>query len=70
MQFENIFTLSAQRDVGICCDERGLFFNGLALLERENTEKNRVRWRPKAIPDLNIELSKALRMPVDLGPMV
>jgi hypothetical protein len=63
---KNWFRLSSKpSSTEIACSEDGLFVGDIPLLEKGAESGNTYQWRPRAVTDLNADLSKRFGLPID-----
>jgi hypothetical protein len=64
------FGLSEARGSSISCSADGLFVGEVPLLERSCRRNDLQQWQPRPVDDLNRDLSKRYRLPVDTNAKV
>lgn len=61
------FGLSDERGSGVRCGDDGVFVGEVPLLEYGSAGSDSNQWQPRAIFDLNRELSKLYDVPVEFA---
>jgi hypothetical protein len=61
------FALSDSKEAGICCRNDGVFVGGVPLLQHTSSADGLEKWQPRPLPDLNLDLSKRYRLPIEFA---
>jgi hypothetical protein len=64
------FSLSVAQDGSISCSADGVFVGEVPLLERSSCRNDLQQWVPRHADDLNCDLSKRYRLPIDINAKV
>jgi hypothetical protein len=64
------FALSEQTGSGVTCSEKGLFVDDVPLLKLTDDKNSSEQSQPRALSDLNRDLSKRYGLPVDFSSKV
>jgi hypothetical protein len=67
MRFDRFFRLADTPGTGVSCDENGLFVGETSLLEKARGRLGRPARRPRALSDLNRDLSRQYGLPESCG---
>jgi hypothetical protein len=60
------FSLAAEAGRGVFCGTNGVFVGSVPLLERCRDSNRAEAWRPRAAHELNRDLRKCYRVPIDV----
>jgi hypothetical protein len=63
---ERRFRLAVEPNLGVCCDEGGLFVGGAPLFVRAISPDGDRVWRPLSVAEINEALGKVYGLPIDV----